>query len=95
MPEIPSFYALDVRRFSLGSRLKVAVDPWDLSLPEHRLPFGTTGADAVPQPRPPRFFMSLRMASRHASGTAPHARNADTVSLMVRKFSAVPRLSGT
>lgn len=47
MPEIPSFYAPDVRRFSLGSRLKVALDPWDLSLPEHRLPFGTTGADAA------------------------------------------------
>lgn len=87
MPEIPSFYALDVRRSSLGSRLEAALD---LKLPEHRLPFDTTGADAVPQPRPPRFFMSLRMASRHASGTAPHARNADTVSLMARKFSAVP-----
>lgn len=87
MPEIPSFYALDVRRFSLGSRLKVALD---LTLPGHRLPFGTPGADALPQPRPPRFFMSLRMASRHPSGTAPHARNADTVSLIARKFSAVP-----
>lgn len=87
MPEIPSFYALAVGRSSLGSRLEAALE---LKLPGHRLPFGTTGADAVPQPRPPRFFMSLRMASRHASGTAPHARNADTVSLMARKFSAVP-----
>ena len=87
MPEIPSFYALAVGRSSLGSRLEAALD---LKLPEHRLPFGTTGADAVPQPLPPLFFMSLRMASRHASGTAPHARNADTVSLMARKFSAVP-----
>ena len=71
MPEIPSFYALDVRRFSLGSRLKVALDPWDLSLPEHRLPFGTTGADAVPQPRPPRFFMSLDTASDRGELAGP------------------------
>ena len=44
MPEIPSFYAPDVRRSSLGSRLEAALD---LNLSGHRLPFGTPGADAA------------------------------------------------
>ena len=71
-------------------------------MPEDRLPNKDLSSSRTPpsrrasrHPRPPRFRMSLRTASRHASGTAPHARNADTVSLMARKLSAVPWLSGT
>ena len=44
---------------------------------------------------PPLFFMSLRILFRGASGTAPQARKAATVSLITWKFSSVPSASST